>query len=116
MSKQKTEIAKNTADSSEFSLFISETLQAIMNGLSAAQPNATAVSSISGQSFEFSFHPPSEVAFDIAVTATRSGKESGGLKLQVFSIGANGAIESETKNSTVSRVSFTIPTIPAKRS
>ena len=116
MSKQKMEIEKNTADSSEFSLFISETLQAIMNGLSAAQPKATAVSNISGESFEFSFHPPEEVAFDIAVTATRSGKESGGLKLQVFSIGANGAIERETENSTVSRVSFTIPTIPAKRS
>jgi Trypsin-co-occurring domain 2 len=101
-------------DSSELSIFISETLQAIMSGISAAQPKATASSDIQGTSFSFGVHPPSEVSFDIAVTAKKSETSDKGLKLEVFSVGANAKGEKGHENSTVSRVAFTIPAIPMK--
>jgi Trypsin-co-occurring domain 2 len=101
-------------DSSELSIFISEALQAIMSGVAAAQPKATASSDIQGTSFLFGFHSPSEVSFDIAVTAKKSETSDKGLKLEVFSVGANAKGEKGHENSTVSRVAFTIPAIPMK--
>lgn len=91
---------------------MSETLMAIMQGISDAQPTAKAPSQIYDRKFVFGFHPPQDVSFDIAVSAKRSGAIDKGLKLEVFSAGVNAKSEKGTESSTVSRILFTVPTIP----
>jgi len=79
-----------------------------MAGVADAQPDAR-ISSAFGTG-EFAFSAPQEVAFDVAVTAKRTGAAHGGFKIQVFSIGANAGGDISSEASTVSRIQFTIPT------
>ena len=96
------------ADQDELQIFVSSTLKAIMAGISDAQISAR-VPSAHGTG-HFGFSAPNTVNFDVAVHAKKSGKIGGGLKVEVFSIGANAEKGSSHENATVSRISFSIPT------
>lgn len=91
----------------ELSVFVASTLRAITTGLVNAKGDASGPSA-HGTGL-YSYGPPREVSFDIAVTARRASSKEGGLKLEVFSVGANGSLDATRENSTVSRISFTIP-------
>jgi hypothetical protein len=92
-------------DNDELTAFISATLTAI----------AAAVESASGTALrqhskgEATFAMPTQVAFDIAVTAKRTTQGGGGLKVQVFSIGGNVGGQHVAESETVSRISFQVP-------
>ena len=94
-------------EENELRIFVASTLDAIMAGISDAQPSARARSAHGTGTYGFS--APKEVAFDVAVTVKRSGSKKGGIKVQVFSLGANAEADAASENSTVSRVQFTIP-------
>lgn len=94
-------------DNEELRLFVSATLRAIMAGVADAQESAK-VKSAHGTGM-WAFNAPRDVAFDIAVQATKTGKAGGGLKLTVFSVGANAEAGVSREDSTISRISFTVP-------
>ena len=94
-------------EDNELRVFVASTLEAIMAGISDAQPSARARSAHGTGTYGFS--APKEVVFDVAVTAKRTGSRRGGFKVQVFSMGANAEGDVGSENSTVSRVQFTIP-------
>jgi hypothetical protein len=96
------------SDSEELRIFVSSTLNAIIAGIADVQAEAT-LRSVTG-SGTFGFNPPENVTFDIAVSAKRTGAKRGGLKLEVFSVGANAGADSATENATISRVQFMVPT------
>ena len=93
------------ADADELRLFVAGTLKAIFDGIRDNQQ----VSNIQKPSGQSAFALPREVEFDIAVTAKSVGAKSGGLKLEVFSVGANAKKEKSNENSTVSRIKFSVP-------
>jgi hypothetical protein len=92
----------------ELRSFIAGTLRSIMNGISDAQPDARVVSAHG--TGVFAFNSPTAVSFDIAVTAERTGSKKGGFEVKVLSLGANAGADTGSKNSTVSRIQFTVPT------
>ena len=96
------------SDSEELRIFVASTLNAIIAGIADVQSQAT-LRSVTGAGI-FGFNPPENVTFDIAVSAKRTGAKRGGLKLEVFSVGANAGADSATENSTISRIQFTVPT------
>ncbi len=98
---------ENHFDGDELRQFVASTLKAVVAGLVDAKADSSGPSAHG--SGDYAFGPPREVAFDIAVTARRSGVKGGGLKLEVFSVGANAKVDSSKENSTVSRISFVIP-------
>ncbi|HUD92524.1 trypco2 family protein [Sphingobium sp.] len=98
----------NRVEENELQWFVSSTLTAIMQGISDVQQDAR-IRSAHG-SGEFAFTAPENVTFDVAVTAKHTGTARGGMKIQVFSIGANAGGDVSTEASTVSRIQFTIPT------
>ena len=55
------------------------------------------------------FNAPREIEFDIAVQAKRTGKTGGGMKLEVFSMGANAEKAVAKEDSSISRIRFTVP-------
>lgn len=79
-----------------------------MQGISDVQDGAR-IRSAHG-SGEYGFAGPKSVTFDVAVTAKHTGTARGGMKIQVFSIGANAGGDVSTEASAVSRIQFTIPT------
>jgi Trypsin-co-occurring domain 2 len=95
-------------ESNELKLFVTSTLKAIMEGVADAQPDARVRSAFG--TGEFAYSAPDNVTFDVAVTAKHTGTARGGMKIQVFSIGANAGGDVSTEASTVSRIQFTIPT------
>jgi hypothetical protein len=101
-------VSKTTpeADNEELRAFVSSTLHAIMGGISDCRESAIAKSAFG--TGEWRFNPPKEVEFDIAVQAKRTGKTGGGLKVEVFSIGANAAKDVSHENSSVSRIRFSV--------
>jgi hypothetical protein len=92
----------------ELQAFITSTLNAIMNGVSDAQPDSGVRST--HDHGEYKYSAPENVTFDVAVTAKHSGSARGGFKIQVFSIGANAGGDVSSEASTVSRIQFSIPT------
>jgi hypothetical protein len=98
----------NHADSGELAAFVSSTLNAITRGIEDAQASAR-IRSAHGTG-EFAFTAPKEVEFDIAVTAKQVGSSQKGLKVEVFSVGANLGGEKSAESSSVSRIKFMIPT------
>ncbi|WP_257538329.1 trypco2 family protein [Sphingobium sp. CFD-1] len=97
----------NDADANELRVFVSETLSAVMAGVGDVRTSASIVSPKGNG--RYVFKAPTEIEFDIAVTAKRSAQAGGKLKLQVFSVGLNGGGESHSETSTVSRIRFSVP-------
>jgi hypothetical protein len=95
------------ADSNELQVFISETLCAVMAAVNDVRETAS-IASAKGTG-RYAFKAPSEVEFDIAVTAKKTGQGGGKLKLEVFSVGVSGGGEKGHETSTVSRIRFKIP-------
>ncbi len=95
-------------DADELRAFIGSTLSAIMDAVSDIQPSAQAKSAFGTGTY--AFNVPREVSFDIAVSAERSGSKKGGFEVKVLSFGANAGADTANKNSTVSRIKFTVPT------
>ena len=95
---------ENRVEENELQWFVSSTLTAIMQGISDVQEDAR-MRSAHG-SGEFAFSAPENVAFDVAVTAKHTGTARGGMKIQVFSIGANAGGDVSTEASTVSQPVF----------
>ena len=102
---------------SEIQAFVHETLSSIFDAVDQANEKNMSNSSVQiriggsplGKSRpignQFTFEMPSEVAFDIAVTASEDSKINGGLDLKIAKIGSDVA----AGNSKVSRVNFAIP-------
>lgn len=86
-------------DNDELAAFVTSTLEAIAVGISQSGARQHRMNGHS------SFSMPEKVSFDIAVTAKRGDEVGGGLKVQVFSLGAKNTSE----NQTVSRISFEVP-------
>ncbi len=95
------------ADSDELATFVASTLRAIALGIENAQGAQIGSPHGTGKS---GFSAPAEVAFDIAVSAKRTGSTGAGLKVAVFGIGANASGEHSDESSTVSRIRFSVPT------
>jgi hypothetical protein len=95
------------ADNEELKAFVSSSLRAIMAAVSNVREAARAKSAHG--TGEWAFSPPDKVEFDVAVQAKRTGQTGGGLKVQVFSVGANARKDVAHENSTVSRIRFTVP-------
>jgi len=84
--------------------FVSETLKQIINGVADTQKYAKEKNAVVAP-----YHSCQEkVDFDIAVTVVE-GKETGGKAgISVWSIGAGVSGKSESSNTTVSRIKFSI--------
>jgi hypothetical protein len=101
-------MSKDPTNADELEGFVSATLRAIMAGVEDAQAAGGGKSAFGTGTFNF--RPPSDVRFDVAVTAKHTGNASGGMKIQVFSIGANAGGDVSSESSTVSRIQFSVPT------
>lgn len=105
----------------ELSSFITETLVQIQQGVEEAikQRKATpgafgAINPAFGKDANaFSKHHVQQVEFDVAVTVSEKSSKAGKAGLKVFSAELGGEINKDAENSTVSRIKFTIPIIPA---
>lgn len=95
------------ANNDELQAFVSSSLRAIMAAVSDVRVSARAESAHG--TGEWAFSPPDKVEFDVAVQAKRTGTTGGGLKVEVFSVGANAKKDVAQENSTVSRIRFTVP-------
>jgi hypothetical protein len=95
-------------DFSELAAFVSGSLKAIMDGISDAQSKAT-ISSAFG-SGTYAYNAPTEVNFDIAVTAERTLSAKGGFSLKVMSVGADAGTSGDKTDSTVTRIAFSVRT------
>ncbi len=95
------------ADAEELEAFVASTLKAVAAGIGEAQ--GTQIESAHGTGV-FGFTAPTEIEFDVAVSAKASGKVDSGMKVAVFGIGANLGAEEGNESSTISRIRFSIPT------
>jgi hypothetical protein len=88
----------------ELSAFVSSTLRAIAAGVDEAAQMSRANKERGFSSFEM----PDKVAFDVAVTARKSGEKSGGVKIEILRMG--GGIEGKRSegHETVSRIQFEV--------
>ena len=115
MSKtNESETVSQEFDGDELQLFVSQTLQAVINGIAEADktlapPPRTVFSGGMPMKHKFKFDRPKDIAFDVAVTVTRKGGRKGGLKLEVLSVGGSAGAESSREQSVASRVSFNVP-------
>jgi hypothetical protein len=108
----------------ELKLFIANTLEAVLEGISAGQNllsrtiTITPTTRVEGAPFphDFMFGGPKEILFDVAVTVGRKKGKGGGLELKVMGVGANGKLESGSEKTTASRISFTVPVHRLERS
>lgn len=107
MTKADDTSAANVADANELRLFVAETLGAVMAGVNDVRDSAS-IRSPKGNG-TYSFKAPTQVEFDIAVSAKQSGQAGGKLKLEVFTVGVNAGGEKAHETSTVSRIKFTVP-------
>ena len=95
-------------DFSELRAFVAGTLQAIMDGISDAQPTAK-LSSPFGSGVH-AYNAPKEVSFDVAVAAERASSAKGGFNLKILSVGADAGAKIEKSESTVTRIQFCVRT------
>ena len=95
-------------DFSELRAFVAGTLQAIMAGISDAQPTAKLQSPFG--SGMHAFNAPKEVSFDVAVAAERASSAKGGFNLKILSVGADGGAKTEKSASTATRIQFCVRT------
>jgi hypothetical protein len=103
----------------ELEEFIQTSLLQIMKGVKSAQQTWGAETSGGGVISPAWGGPEDfakrvqEVKFDIAVTATNRTEGGGGGGIRVLAIDLSGKASRESENSTVSRISFSIPILPA---
>ena len=95
-------------DFSELRAFVAGTLQAIMDGISDAQPTAKLTSPFG--SGTHAYNAPKEVSFDVAVSAERASSKKGGFNLKILSVGAEADATSDKSHSTVTRIQFCVRT------
>lgn len=101
----------------ELKLFIANTLEAVLEGISEGQNLLARTITISPATrienapfpHDFMFGGPKEILFDIAVTVGRKKGKGGGLELKVLGVSANGKLDSGSEETTASRISFTVP-------
>lgn len=104
--------------------FVTEAINEIISGISNSQTFAKTKNAIVNPSLkktkktlstgekETIKRPPGHIVeFDIAVTTTQGKGTQGGLGVFVGSIGAGTKGHSESSNSTVSRIKFTVPVV-----
>ena len=96
--------SQEIVDNDELTAFVAATLRAISFGVTSA--GVTAASS--RREGHHSFDIPSKITFDIGVTAKRTSEAGGGLKVQVFSVGAGVDGKKVAESETVSRISFDV--------
>jgi len=99
------DIESSNVDNDELRAFVASTLRAIALGIVDAQ-GSTNQSRTSGYT---GYDMPRTVAFDVAVSAKRTGDKKGGFKVEVFSVGANAAGSTSTESHSTSRISFEVP-------
>ena len=95
-------------DYSELQSFVTGTLRAIMEGITDAQ-SSVEMKSAHGTGV-YKYNAPTEIGFDVAITAERAGGKKGGFEVRILSVGANARAETATKNSTASRIQFSVRT------
>ena len=103
----------------ELEEFVRVSLLQIMNGVKAAQQEwgahiagAGVISPSWGGPEDFR-NRVQEVKLDIAVTATSKTEGGGGGGIKVVALDLSGKITRAAENSSVSRISFAIPILPA---
>lgn len=85
--------------------FVSETIRQIIEGVKDAQEFASKKGAVVAPHHDYQ----KTVEYDVAVTAVE-GKEAGAKAgISVWSIGAGGNMKTESTNTTVSRIKFSIP-------
>ena len=91
-------------DNDELTAFVSSTLRAIAAGVEEAARLSRADKEKGFSTFEM----PESVAFDVAVTARKSGEKGGGVKIEIFKIG--GGMEGKRSEGleTASRIQFQV--------
>ncbi len=95
-------------DFEELRAFITGSLKAIVDGIADAQ-QASQLTSPFG-SGTHAYNAPKEVSFDIAVSAEHSKSAKGGFSLRVLSVGAGAEAEGGDKQSTATRIQFSVRT------
>jgi hypothetical protein len=95
-------------DYGELKSFVTGTLTAIMEGIKDAQ-STVKMDSAHGTGV-YKYNAPTEVAFDVAISAERVGGAKGGFEIKILSVGANAGAEATSKNSTASRIQFSVRT------
>jgi hypothetical protein len=92
--------------------FVSTTMLEIVEGVEIAMKEAPAISKtavISPGKKSDKRGRRQDVAFEVALTTQESAAKEGKLSLKVFGAGVGVGGDTSTENSTVSRVSFTVP-------
>ncbi|NDF12506.1 MAG: hypothetical protein EB060_06830 [Proteobacteria bacterium] len=97
----------------EIKNFISETIIGITEGIAEASKHISTTApeykvNIPGVSISYDMNL-CNVDFDIAVTASDELSAGAGAKISVVGIKVGGDAESATKNSSISRIKFTVP-------
>jgi hypothetical protein len=93
--------------------FVSETLKEIIAGVKEAQGYAgdhSAKISVCAQS-HLGYLPIEKVRFDVAVTSTDASETQAGAGVFVAVLGIGAKGKSDTSNSCVSRIKFSIPIV-----
>ena len=91
----------------ELAAFVTSTLLAVAQGVQEAQGTQITSAHATGV---FGFNAPNSIEFDVAVTAKKTGKAEGGIKVSVLGVGANAGAGKSDENTSVSRIRFVIPT------
>lgn len=99
--------------------FIAETLTQIIGGISDAQANMIEFQKGKDSDYTAPYVNPnpasenhkklSDIEFDVAVTVSEGSSAEGGGGLSVMGVSIGGKGASEQRNSSVSRIKFTIP-------
>jgi hypothetical protein len=105
----------------ELEEFIQSSLLQIMRGITAARLEWDRAGNVSGDgvispawdSPEYFKNRVQEVKFDVAVTAATKTEGAGTGGVRVVALDLTGKIGRSTENSTVSRISFSIPILPS---
>jgi hypothetical protein len=105
----------------DLEMFIAETLRQIVKGIKMAQEHDDckgAQINPTGKGWDistkksFPVDPASrQIEFDVAVTVTEGSEKKGGIGVFTGVLGISGQANSNTANSSVSRIKFSVPVI-----
>ncbi|RKY07893.1 MAG: hypothetical protein DRP56_05000 [Planctomycetota bacterium] len=85
--------------------FVSETLRQVIEGVKEAQISAPGNGAVVAPYYDYR----KTVEYDVAVTAVEGTEAGAKAGISVWSIGAGGNVKTESTNTTVSRIKFSIP-------
>jgi hypothetical protein len=88
----------------ELSAFVSSTLRAIAAGVDDAAQTSRTNTEKGFSTFEM----PDKVAFDVAVTARKSGEKGGGVKIEIYRLGGGVDAKRSEGQETASRIQFEV--------